>query len=184
MNLKDLNIPNDWDAITVRKYQEISKIENENELRALIKRISIVTDISEESIRNLNVNDFNTLLHKMTFLNEKPPINNSLTFEFKGKKYGMIPDLNMITTGEWIDIEEFKKDSINNMHLILAVLWREVTNEEDDTYEIKPHISRGFHKRAELFLDLPISQVYTSIIFFLNFQIRFLEIMTDYLQEE
>ena len=76
-------------------------------------------------------------------------------------------------------------DSIKNMHLISALLYRPVIKEDGDDYEIEKHKTQGFMKRSDIFLnEVSISTVYGSLLFFSASGINFCEIMADYLEEE
>ena len=174
-----------WDDISLQTFKELKSVESDNELTVLINRLSILCDCDSEQIRALPIAEFNKLVEQMTFLNE--PIKNEvkLKIEIGGKSYGLIPDLNFISAGEFIDIENFKSDSEANIHLICAVLWRPIVKEDDLGYLIQNHQSRGFIQRAELFLNkLPITMVWGGLLFFSTLGIQSLEIITDYLEAE
>ena len=180
-----IQLPNKWDLVTIKQWKEINEIQTESELTRLIEQISILSDTDPEEIRQMSPADFNTLTAELFFLSEdlKPEV--KLKFELDGKKYGLIPDFNSITTGEFVDAENWKADPITNIHLLCAMLYRPIISEDDDNYEIEPHTSKGFLRRAELFLKkLPITVPYGAVLFFSTLGIQFTEIIADYLEEE
>jgi hypothetical protein len=178
-----MNIKKDWKEITLREWRELNSIQSDNELTTLIERISILADADPADIRTLPLKKFNSLVTEMEWLNKEVPNDIVLRFELEGKRYGMIPDLNFITTGEFIDAENFKKDPIDNIHYLCALLWRPIIWEEGDDWKIQPHIPQGFEKRANLFLDkLPITYVWGALLFFSSIGIQFTEILADFLK--
>lgn len=178
-------IPKSWNEITISKWKELNSVQSDSELTTLIERISILADRDPSEVRSLPVREFNEISSQLSWLGEDIPNNINLKLEIGGKKYGMIPDLNFISTGEFVDIENWKSDSIQNVHLICALLWRPIIWEDGDDWRIAPHESAGFTKRAELFLnELKITDVWGAILFFSSFGLQFLEIIADYSEEE
>jgi hypothetical protein len=174
-----------WDDITLQTFKELKSVQSENEITMSINRLSILCDCDPEELRALPVNRFRKLTEEMVFLNEPIPNNIKLKIEIDGQVYGMIPDLNFISAGEFIDIENFKADSEANIHNICAVLFRPIVKEDEAGYLIANHSPRGFSKRAELFLNkLPITAVWGALLFFSHLGIQSLEIITDYLEVE
>jgi hypothetical protein len=180
-----IQLPNKWDLVTIRQWKEINEIQTESELTRLIEQMSILADCDPEEIRKMTPVEFNTLSAELFFLSEELKPEVKLTFELEGKKYGLIPDLNFISTGEFVDAENWKADPIGNIHLLIAMLYRPVIKEEGDEYEIEPHTSKGFMRRADLFLNkLPITIPYGAVLFFSASGIQFTEIIVDYLEAE
>ena len=177
-----MKIPKSWDEITISQFKELQSIQSDNELTAEIERISILTDSDPEEIRSLPIADFNKLRSEAYNILSTPiPNEPKLKIEVGGKKFGMIPDLNFISAGEWVDIENFSKDSNGNIHLICAVLWRPIIWEDGDDWKISPHTTEGFQKRADLFLNnLPITAVWGGLVFFSTFATGCMEIILDY----
>jgi hypothetical protein len=175
-----------WNEVSIEMWQELNRVERENDLAIVIERMAILGDTDPESIRQLPIPEFRKLQSDVAWVGEKFSPDMQLTFVLDGKRYGMIPDLNFITTGEWADIDNWKDDTIGNIHLICALIYRPVTTYiSDDEYEIEPHKSQGFAKRADLFLSkLPITTVYGAVLFFSASGIQFIEIIADYLEAE
>jgi hypothetical protein len=174
-----------WDEISLQTFRELKSIESDNELSVLINRLSILCDSDSEDIRSLTIPEFNKLTEGLSFLNEEISNEIKLKIEIDGKAYGLIPDLNFISAGEFIDIENFKQDSEANIHLICAVLYRPIVKEDELGYLIAQHSPRGFQQRAELFLNkLPITTVWGTLLFFSSLGIQSLQIIEDYLKKE
>ena len=86
-------------------------------------------------------------------------------FEFKGVKYGFI-DLENLTFGEFVDIDEFlnrpevKRNT--ELNLLLALLYREV----GDDGKVLPYDATKVKERSVLFRQLPIKYISAWRFFF------------------
>jgi hypothetical protein len=177
----DLN----WKDITIEKWIKLNSINSDNELTTLIARIAVLTGKDEAELRALPYKEFDELVTTFQFLKDEPKKDYKLTFEIEGIEYGLIPDFSQISTGEWIDIEEFKKDSIKNCHLILATIYRPITKRIGNKWEIEPHDSKGFMERANLFKKtLSVEDVLGAVVFFSHIAIQYIQIMEPYLKNE
>lgn len=180
-----MRIAENWTDVTIKMYQELNSVDRENDLTNIIERIAILADCDPEDIRQLPIPEFKKLSESIGWVTEKPNPDIRTKLEIDGKKYGIIPDLSFISTGEWADIENWKDDSINNLHFICALIYRPITKEVGDEYEIEPHKPQGFMRRAELFLNrLSIETVFGAVLFFSASGIQFIEIIADYLEAE
>lgn len=175
---------NSWNQITIEKWQEINQVQSEFEVSRLVEILSILTDRDPEELRNLRIDEFRKLQSQFAWTSEPPKADVVTKFEIRGKKYGIIPQLDFITAGEWLDAESWKEDSVGNIHLYAALIYRPIVKEDETTWEIEPHKTAGFLERANLFLrELPITQVYGAVLFFLASGISFSQSIQDYLTQ-
>ena len=156
-----------WADITVGQYQEMMLIETDNEITKFVEQISICLDIDTEEIRKMSYSQYKELQSKMSFLSSEPKAEIELIIEVEGRRYGIIPDMNLISAGVFIDAEQFKLEPMLNLHNLLALIYRPVTKElPDGEYEIEEHKAQGFEKRANLFKSLSIETVLGAVLFF------------------
>lgn len=102
-------------------------------------------------------------------------------FKINGVEFGFIPDLENITWGEYIDLEEHLQ-SWETYHKAMAVMYRPITNTYKDTYEIQPYDAR---EEYEEFMQLaPLDIVIASSVFFWNLEIDLLNHTLDCLENE
>jgi len=89
------------------------------------------------------------------------------TFEFKGKKYQFI-DLENLTFGEFIDLEEFFSRPVSKkqteLNYLMALLYREV----DEDGKLTPYDATKVMERATLFRALPIRYMRGAQRFFFH----------------
>jgi len=156
-----------WSDITVGQYQEMMMVQSDTEIGKFIECIAIALDIDPQSIRDMPYKDYTTLQQKMSFISQEPLKDIQTIIEIDGIRYGLEPDMSLITAGVFIDAEQFKQSPIENLHNTLALIYRPIVKEVGDTYEIEPHQARGFEKRAALFRDrLSIEVVLGATLFF------------------
>jgi hypothetical protein len=93
--------------------------------------------------------------------------------------------MTLMEAGVFIDAEQFKEDSIENLHLLTALVYRPIIKEEGEDYEIEKHKAEGFEKRANLFKEkISVEAVMGAVLFFSLVEMRLLEgLATSFLQE-
>ena len=101
---------------------------------------------------------------------------------FEGDKYGFIPDLSKLTTGEYIDLENYTKNPIANLHTIMSILYRKITFERGNRYAIENYDPNKF--KEELFKDCPMNIALSSLGFFLTLGQKLAEISHNYLKKQ
>jgi hypothetical protein len=176
-----MRIPNDWSEITIGQFQELAEIESDEGISQIADRIAVLCSTDPEEIRNLPLREFYEVSNKLEFVKGKIPTDWKTTFEWQGRKYGFIPDLTFVSTGEWLDAEAFKSDPNANLHNYAALLWRPVVSEDGENYEIAPHTTAGFTNRAKLFKQLPITYIQGGLVFFLTFSATCIDLIQEYL---
>jgi hypothetical protein len=178
-----LNIPKSWSEVKVGTFQELHSVESETEIGVLIAKLSILADCDSEDIRRLPISQFNKIKSDIEFMSKPLSKKINLKIEIDGKKYGMIPDLNFLSAGEFLDSENWKEKSIENLHLYLALLYRPIIWEDGEDYKIEPHKSEGFTRRAELFRQhLTIENVWGTLLFFSSLGLNCTKVILDYLE--
>ena len=162
-----------WNDINIRKWLQIQKaVVEENTITRDIKIISIINDIPENDIRKLTIPQLREQQEKIQFISGDLPNRIETIIEIKGVKYGLIPQLDFITAGEWNDCENLRKDPVNNLPYYVATLYRPLTlyRESDGYYEIEEYSTKGFNERVELFLEhMPCTIAYSMMLFFSSF---------------
>lgn len=180
---------NSWSDITVGQYQEMMLVETDNEITKFIECISIALDCDPQDIRDMPYSQYSELQKKMSFISKEPKNEVKEIIEVDGVRYGLEPDMSLITTGVFIDAEQFKQDPIVNLHNTLALIYRPITFEDGPIYEIEEHKAQGFEKRANLFRDkLSIEVVLGATLFFsllgMELSTHTLEYFTNQMMQE
>ena len=174
-----------WDDVTIGQYQEIMSIQTTKKISKFIESLSILFDCDPQFIRDMNMFDYNKLVSETQFLSTQPQNTIETIIEIDGKRYGLIPDMTLMEAGVFIDAEQFKEESIENLHYLTALVYRPIIKEDGDEYQIDKHKAEGFEKRANLFKEkVSIEAVMGAVLFFSLVEMRLLEsLTTSFLQE-
>jgi len=174
-----------WADVSIGQYQEIMSIQTTNKISKFIESLSILLDCDPQVIRDMNMSQYNKLVAESQFLSKQPESIIEQIIEVDGKRYGLIPDMTLMEAGVFIDAEQFKEDSIKNLHLLTALVYRPIVKEEGEDYEIEKHKAEGFEKRANLFKEkISVEAVMGAVLFFSLVEMRLLEgLATSFLQE-
>ena len=133
-------------------------------------------------VKKLKLKDKKILVDKVNkFVNSKNETVLEKRIKFKEKNYGFIPNLSKITTGEFVDIEEYGKNINENLHRIMSVLYREVDKEVGKFYSIKPYDPDELE--IDKFKELPMSTTLSAIDFFFRLGKNLLEDLNNYSRE-
>ena len=104
-------VPTEWKDITIAEFQRYLQIANTKRKTRDDEIISLFCKIDKSILKKLKLKDKKILVDKINkFVNSKNETELVKRIKFKDKQYGFIPNLSKITTGEFIDIEEYGKD--------------------------------------------------------------------------
>lgn len=167
--MKDLTIPKSWSDVKLHSYRKLVSIpEDLPEDRKNKRLLSALLNIPELKINDIPVKKFREIQESLQFISQLPSGQVLNTFTIEGVQYGLIPNLNDITLGEMIDLEEFVANWNRDLHKLMAILYRPVTryNKYDD-YEIEEYSSKSVEKRAAIFDEhCSVQQIYSTTVFF------------------
>ncbi len=163
-----LILPEHIGEITLEQFQKYNLLlENQGytDIEFENKKIAIFTNLDEKSCELLTQKDRkdcldiidNAMNHSIEFTNK---------FEFNGKKYGFIPNLDNISGFEFADLTTAGMD-VQNLHVVMAVLFRPIVKEDRfGNYQIEPY--NGTQSSEESMKQLPLHLVNGALFFFLN----------------
>jgi len=103
-------------------------------------------------------------------------------FTFKDEEYGFCPNLSNISTGEYIDLENYCKEPIENLHTIMSILYRKINFKRNERYSIEDYDPDEF--KEELFKDCPMDIALSSLGFFLTLGEKLATISHNYLRQQ
>lgn len=102
-------------------------------------------------------------------------------FTFNGVEYGFIPNLNDISVGEFIDLDEYVKDG-KQLHKIAAILYRPIIKSNGKLYEIEKY--EGTAKYENIMKGVNCQVVLGALVFFYNLGNSLLSNTAIYIQKE
>lgn len=162
-----LTIPTDLSEITLGQLQSINVVEN-SEVGDIEKQkqiIELLTGVDRSTVDLFRLSDLQVVYEKLLYLSKQDNrLHKFVTLD--GVKYGFHPNLSNISTGEFADLDSLCQDFNENLHLIMAVLYRPVTLEKAGKYQIESY-KNGIEERAEVFKNkLPANVVNGALVFF------------------
>ena len=138
---------------TFQKYAELLKREDLSELEFNKRKIHIFTGIPQRKISKVKQSDYKGILEQIDIaLNTDSPFKN--TFTLKDITFGFNPNLDTMTTGEFADLSKYGTD-IENLHLVMAILYRPITEEVGKSYTIESY--KGTKEHAETMREIPLN---------------------------
>lgn len=169
----ELKVPQKLEAIKLRQYQEYLKIQKDNKdtedngnfLNS--KCIQIFCGLTLKESYNLPVKMFDGVLNQIgTCFEEKTPLIKE--FSMTGSNdvevsFGMIPSLDEMTFGEYVDLENFISDW-DTMHKAMAVLYRPIKYNNNGKYLIEDY--DGSDRYWEVMKDAPVNVSLGAMVFF------------------
>jgi len=181
-----LTIPNEWKDITIEVYQEYLKIQEseKDEKEKVIESVSVLCNVDKKIITKMDYIDLIDIIKILKHLTNQEPKQSELRKKFflNNEEYGFIPDLSRLTTGEYIDLETYTKNPIENLHIIMSIIFRKITNTMGDRYAIEDYNPDEF--KEELFKKCPMDIALNSLGFFLTLGEKLARISGNYLQKQ
>jgi hypothetical protein len=178
----NINVPDSLNEITLYQYQRFEKLIQENEASHFVnqKTIEIFCNIELKDVARIRIADIDDLLlHLNNLLQQKPKL--TKTFKLGVYEFGFIPKLEDMTSGEFIDLENYL-GSTETLHQAMAVLFRPIKSKVKDLYIIEEYESS--YKYSEVLKYMPLDIALGSMLFFWTLQNDCVNALTDYIQNE
>ena len=160
----EINVPTSINEVTLGQYQKYLKIaENNPEGNFLdAKMIEIFCGIPLSDSYKLKMSSAAAIVDIITeLLNQTPK--HTERFKLNGIEYGFIPDLDEMSLGEYIDLDN-NVSSWEQMHVAMNVLYRPIKASKVGKYNIEEYDV----KNPEVMKDIPLGAAIGAVFFFLN----------------
>ena len=178
----DINVPDSLNEITLYQYQKFERLIQNNEASHFVnqKTIEIFCGIELKDVARIRIADIDSLLvHLNTLLQAKPKL--TRTFKLGVYEFGFIPKLEDITSGEFIDLENYLSDT-ETLHKAMAVLFRPIKSKVKDLYIIEDY--EAADKYAEVLKYMPLDIALGSMLFFWTLLNDLGNALSHYIQNE
>lgn len=160
----ELNIPESWNDVTLKQYQEIEKYyENKDEGFDVLSVIDILTGKDKDYIKSLPMEFLDIILDKLSFLTvspQTPEPSNKITID---KETYTIHFENQLKVGEYIAADSILKSDKHNYAALLAILCRKEGEAYDSKFE-----NEVIEDRIKFWEKQPVTKVLNLITFFLQ----------------
>ena len=181
----ELSVPDALSDITLGQYQKYLKIldqnkDDENAAEFInLKTIEIFCNVDFKDVLKIPLGEAEKVL---TIINkafdEKPDIIRH--FKLLSVDMGFIPNLERISLGEYIDVENNIVDW-QTMHKAMAVLYRPVNFRSKEKYTIAPY--EPSDEVSELMKEMPLDVAMSSMVFFYALGMELLKAIPTFIQK-
>ena len=178
MKLKVI-VPTSLSEITLDQYQRFARLEGDEEFLTH-KMLEIFCGVPLAELPNVKFASVaNVMRHINTMFSEKP--NLKTEFTIGGETFGFIPNLEDITFGEYVDLDNYMGD-VQELHKTMAVLYRPITERIGKRYAIEPYESAS--KYSASMKDAPMDVVMGASVFFYHLGNELLHATLTYLESQ
>jgi len=177
-----INVPTSLNEIPLKHYVDFLKVqENSNDEEFVAqKMIEIFCGIRLIDVAKIKLSSLNEMVAHFSKLFEQTP-KFQPTFKIGDKEYGFIPNLEEITFGEYVDLENHLQ-SWDSFNKAMAVMYRPIKKRIKDKYEIQEY--SGTKEYQELMQFAPLDVCIAASVFFYNLSNELLAATLNYLEKE
>jgi len=160
----EITVPTSLNEITLEQYQKFLKIAEENPEGNFLnaKMIEIFCSIPLSDSYKLKMSSVSAIIDILNEMLSVTP-NHVEKFTLNGVQYGFIPDLDEMSLGEYIDLDN-NIISWAEMHKAMNVLYRPIKIKKGDKYSIEDYDVSN----PEALKDMPLDAAIGAVFFFLN----------------
>lgn len=180
-----VKVPDSWNEVTIGQYMDIAGIDKDSEDKSILVA-SVLIDKDPEEIRKYDIQSYTRIIEALEWTNKIPDEVYKPIIEIDGDQYAFVNRLTDLTLGEWVDLEHYLQDYNNNIHKILAVLYRPLVTAFNDMDRIvEEYDPLTVDRRANLFMDkMSTSDVYGALVFFSIIAKECIVTIQDYLTQQ
>ena len=169
-SLYDLNIASSM------VFMKSMKIENLDPMDKVMQIIANINNLPIDDVRALPmdvIDENGTLLLNLFQSDDREyTLDDVRHISIEGNDYALEPNFGKIETGAYIDITNLLEDIDNNLHKVMAILYRPIKERKGSLYNLTPYSTEpdiSVDARAELFLTkMPYAIVRATIGFMLK----------------
>lgn len=181
-----IEIPDKIQDIKLGKYQEFVEATKNDKDTLVIqsKLLKIFCGINTDGVK---VEDIDSIANDILNL-FKEEYELQRTFKLNGIEFGFIPNLEEMTLGEYIDLDNYMLE-IEDIHKSMAVLFRPIVkkrkawfNKKKEQYKIDSYT--GTEKYGDLMKEIPVDIALGAQFFFINLRKELLKNMMNFLEED
>ena len=133
-----ITIPESINDITLgafQKYHELLQREDLQQFDFDKRKIEIFTALKREDISHIKQSDFKFIIEKIDIALEQN-VEFEPTFKIKDVEFGFIPNLDKISTGEFVDLRKYDV-GVETLHNLMAILFRPILKKDSfNNYKI------------------------------------------------
>ena len=177
----NITIPDNLNEISIGQYQKFLTVTDGLEGEFLNQRtVEIFTQTPFNRVILMSHKDVKEIANNMfRLLNDKVEFQHR--FKIQGVEFGFMPDMEEMTSAEFADLSKYIGDW-QTMHRAMAVMFRPITQERKECYEIAEY--NGTKDFGDLMKFAPLGIAMGAMVFFYNLVNDLLNITQRYILEE
>jgi hypothetical protein len=152
-----VTLPESARELTIEQYQKFLKVQGDDTF-TMLKALEIVANIPLKVAYAMKADDIMDIGNSIfTMIGAKHSLTRRVTF--RGREYGFVPNLEEMSFGEYIDLDTYLAD-MDMLHKTIGVLYRPITKEKGDLYEVEPY------NGTDGYSDFPLDVALGATLFF------------------
>lgn len=201
-------IPLSWDAVSIGRFQELYTLNTHGLTGEQASQLLVATmlDASLEDIATLPMKTLKEIEALVSFCQSNPVSLRHKWIKVGNVTYGLTP-IELMTAGEFIDLDSRSKNAVSNLHEIAAILYRPIVagrrtarihghksglqklwhrlrsklrTAVSTSYEVEDYDPVTRDERATLFQErVSVNDIWGAVLFFSLFAIEFTKHTTD-----
>ena len=178
----EITVPSSISEIPLMNYQKFLKLQQSSNDEEFIaqKMIEIFCGIELKDVVKMKLTSVNDLIvHFRNIFAEKPKF--KPTFKIKDIEFGFITDLENISFGEYVDLDNYLA-KWDDFHKAMAVMYRPIKIKDGEKYEIIEYTGAGEY--SELMKFAPMDVAISASVFFWTLGSELLSATLNYLETE
>lgn len=165
----NIEVPNDWAAIPLRKYLELSEALKSYEGEEQAQTAAVfyhICGITPEIMLKLDTDIFIQIRDHLEKFMKEIELPLVKKFTHNGVEYGFEPNLSKIAYGAYVDLSNLKMNELNkDWAKAMAILYRPIRKQSGKLYELVPYTGE---EEWEWFLDMGMDLHFGAWFFFIN----------------
>lgn len=177
----EIKVPTHINDITVAEFKKFSsiKFDEQDDDFAAFKMIEIFCGVPLKTVSQFPLKDAEDIVSQIRgVLEQKTEFKDR--FEIDGVEYGFIPKLEDMTLGEFINLEDYLKDT-KYLNRAASILYRPVTKKFGELYDIEPYLAEKSY--WDVMEKAPIGIISEAVVFFYRLGSELLIATNHYLGE-
>jgi len=183
-----VNLPRNWNEVSVSQWLELNTIDEEyhnSVFLQTIEALSILSDTDPEELEDLDPEELINLARKVSFIQREP--SNKPKELVKGFQGFRLKPLGALTLGEFIDLEHYAVQFVQNFDILLSILYKRWKTDEWGNLIFEPY-SYSIMSRKLLFHEVSINEVYGAVKNYIDysndFKKRYENLFNPVIEEE
>lgn len=177
-----INVPEDLSEITLDQYMRFLKLDfdaNPQNSFVMQKMIEIFCNADLRDVADIRFSDVTTVVNQLqSIFNQESKMIPQISLN--GVKYGFIPNLDDMSLGEYIDLDNYFHEW-ETMDKAMCVLYRPIKYSKNGKYLVEDYEGTNNHMEMR---QLPLNVVMGAKVFFYHLGIELLNHIPNFLEAE